>query len=217
VAEHKPTVADILATAENPAYHRVATARILLRQDLEERYDELAAKLDAALAVDKIEDSLVTTAGPIAAEIRALEAEKEAAKVPFRMRSIGRKPWQDLARDYPPTNEQLAAERKRAQHVGERPMDMEHNPETFPIAAISASLIEPEMKYDEVERLSNSITLSQWLLLWNKCVEANAGGITDQRSPLAARLASGPTLQPSDDIERPPTTTAFPAPSSSDG
>ena len=216
MGDHTPTVDEILSTAENPAYHRVAVARILLRQDLEERHAELSEQLDAAMSIDKVEDSLVVTAAPIAEQITALEAEMEAAKVPFKMRSIGRRAWLDLARQYPPTNEQLATERKRAEHVGERPTEFEHNPETFPVAAIAASLIEPEMTYDEVARLSAALTLSQWVLLWNKCVEANAGGVLDQRSPLAARLANGRTPQSNGESAKLPITTAFPAPSFSD-
>ena len=193
------SAADILAAAANPAYHRVATAHILLRQDLEQQWQELTDRLNRAMERDRVDDSLVSTAGPLAAQVRELEAEMDAAKVPFKFRSIGRRAWMDLARDYPPTDQQLNDERKRADHVGERPMDLEHNPETFPPAAIAASLVDPEMTVEQVRQLELDLTLSQWLLLWNKCVEANAGGVVDQRSPLAARLAIGQTAQSNGD------------------
>jgi hypothetical protein len=169
------SIADILADAENPAYVRVTTARLLLRHDLVVRHEELEAELNAAILDDSAMNRL-PEAPRIVADIEALETEIEASKVSFKFRAIGKRAWADLIAKHPPTKDQRVA------HPG-----VDHNPETFPITAIAASCIEPVLTVDDVGRLERALASTQFDLLWAKCVEANVG-MSDPKSSAAGLI-----------------------------
>jgi len=109
--------------------------------------------------------------------LEALQGEMEAAKVEFRFRNIGRKAWADLLAAHPPTKEQRTD------------LKTDHNPETFPVAAIAASCSEPAgMSEDAVRRLEAALTDSQFTVLWRACVDANLGGVEVPKSLAAGRI-----------------------------
>lgn len=167
----------ILAEAENPEYVRTATARVLIRQDLVARHAELQAELNSAIAGDDRENRM-PVAPRVAEELLDLEAQIEQAKVEFRFRSVGRKAWADLLAKHPPTKEQVRADRR-----------VDHNPATFPLAAIAASCVEPAMTVAEVERLERALNNSQFDTLWSKCIDANVGGLVDPKAIGASSIA----------------------------
>lgn len=171
---------EILAQAENPAYVRVATARILLRQDLVARHAELEEQLTAAANADRATNR-EPVAPALAAQILELEQEMEAAKVEFRFRAIGKRAWADLIARHPPTKDQLKADPR-----------LDHNPVTFPVAAIAASCIDPELTLEDAQRLERALNHSQFDLLWAKVVDANIGGLNAPKS-----RAAGMILRPS--------------------
>lgn len=174
----------ILAEAENPDYVRVAVARVLLRQDLITRHEALQADLARAVADDERENRM-PQAPAIADEILELEQQISDAKVEFRFRSIGRRAWADLLAAHPPTKEQRQAD-----------VRVDHNPATFPIAAIVASCVEPAMTETDVVRLERALNSSQFDALWVKCLDVNLGGLSDPKDRVAsfiARQASSPS------------------------
>jgi hypothetical protein len=195
------SIDDILATTENPAYVRVATARVLLRQDLAARHEELDAQLTAAMEADGrltgIGDAPQSPA--VAEQVRALEAEMESLTVPFRFRALSKRVWSDLIAQHPPTKDQTRAHPQ-----------LDHNPETFPVAAVAASCIDPAMTLEQAQRLETSLNQSQWGRLWAACLDANVG-VDAPKS-----VAAGMLRRLNGASERPLTTTAFPAASSSD-
>lgn len=170
------TIEDILAAAENPAFRRVAVARVLLRQDLLLRHEELERELDAALADDQ-RFNRKPESPRISQEIVDLEAEIEEAKVAFRFASIGKKAWADLLGKHPPTKEQLKEDPGRP-----------FNPETFPKAAMAASASGPAMTLEQVERLEATLPQASFDMLWIKCIEANAGGGESPKSQAAGMI-----------------------------
>lgn len=170
-------IADILAEAENPAYTRVVVARILLRQDLLAEHEELEADLAAALQGD-LRENRSPTAPVISARIVELEAEIEAAKREFRFRSIGHRAWADLMADHPPTKDQLKSFPR-----------IDHNPETFPVAAIAASCVDPVMTVADATTLERVLNDTQFNVLLVKCVEANTGGVDTPKSAAASGIA----------------------------
>jgi hypothetical protein len=172
------SIDDILAAARNPQFVRIAVARVLLRQDLLTRHADLTGKLEDLLAT---RDSIDTPAGAaeLAAEIGALEAEMEAERVEFRFAALSRRDWADLLRAHPPTKEQ------RQQFAGRT---IDHNPETFPHAAIAASCADPKMTAEQVAELEAVLLQSQFDLLWAKCLEANLGGAELPKSLAAGRI-----------------------------
>jgi hypothetical protein len=172
-----PTIAEILAQAENPDYVRISTARVLLRQDLGARHAALNAELQESITRDRLMNE-PDRAPTIAAEIVALEAEMEASEVEFVFRSVGRKRWADMLAKHPPTRAQSQADKRTV-----------FNPETFPIAAIAASCSTPEgMDEAYAARLEASLSDAQFSALWNACVDANLGGGDIPKSPMAAGL-----------------------------
>lgn len=175
------SIESILAQAENPAFARTVTARVLLRQDLVAAHAQLEADLAAAIPEDARENR-IPVAPRLAEDLEALEAEIVAAKVEFVFRAIGKRAWANLLAKHPPTKDQLRVERQ-----------LDHNPETFPIAAIAASCISPAVTVDDVARLERALNASQFDVLWAKCVDANVGGVADPKSVAAGliRRANG--------------------------
>lgn len=193
----------ILAEAENPDYVRTATAKVLIRQDLHARHDQLKADLARAVIHDERENK-TPQAPRLAEELVELESQIEQAKVDFHFRSIGRKAWADLLAKHPPTKEQVRADRRA-----------DHNPATFPIAAIAASCVEPVMTEADVVRLEQALNNSQFDLLWTKCIDANVGGLVDPKDQVASFIVRRAS-SPSDDSAT-TTDVASLAASSSDG
>lgn len=184
------TIADILAVAEDPAFHRVATAKIAaVPQALRNEHAELDALLPTLIS-DTIDDHPERLA--TAERLTEIEAEMESSLIEFRFRSIGHRAWADLLRDHPPTKAQLQLDRT-----------LDHNPETFPTAAVSASCIEPVMTVAEVERLEASalIDVRAWSEIWKACIAANVASANPKSQ------AAGWMLRQNERSEKPPTTT----------
>lgn len=156
---------EILAAAKP----REAVAKILLNQDLLDQHAELDAQL--AEAVSSGADVAAST--DLARQIGEIEASIEAAKVPFRFVAIGYRRWMDLLRDHPPTKK----------HTG-----VDHNPETFPFAAVAASCADPVMTVEQVHQLVEPFSLVQWEGLWHTCLLVNRGGDQAPKSLMAGGL-----------------------------
>lgn len=167
------TIEEILAEATNPAYHRVATVRILLRQDLIEEH----ARLNRELGEAQTDDDRLNRepeAPRLAAELKAYEAEIDEHRVAFKFRSVGARKWSDLLAKYAPTKEQLKAYPRA-----------EYNPVTFPAAAVAASMAEPEMNLEQARALEASINQGAWEQLFAQACNVNVGGLDTPKSDLA--------------------------------
>jgi hypothetical protein len=101
--------------------------------------------------------------GSEAGEGRVKRAEEEANRardavrhadgaVEVVMRSIGRGRWERLREAHPPTEEQIADAKTK---MGEDAV-LEFNPDTFPIVAIAASCIQPELTEAQVAEIWDS-------------------------------------------------------------
>jgi len=181
---------DILSRAKDPSHIRVATARILLEQNLLDRKAQLEAEITAAVAADARENRIPVAYG-LARDMEALDAEIEAAKVEFKFRSVGKRAWADLLAAHPPTKEQAG-----------RIRGLDHNPITFPCAALALTYVDPAddqwapdtksdvyrdrlAKFTELEQVINN---SQFEMLWAKCVDANIGGLDTPKSLAASMI-----------------------------
>lgn len=169
----------ILAVAEDPAYVRVVTARILLHQELAARHEQLDAELMAAMEADKKDLGIgeVPRSAALAQALSEFEDEIEESKVAFRFRALSKRAWADLIAQHPPTKEQLR------DHAG-----LDHNPLTFPVAAVAASCSDPVMTLEQAQRLERSLNLSQWGQLWMACLNANIGGGDTPKSVAAGTI-----------------------------
>lgn len=169
---------DFLKAAEDPAFVRVATARVLppeavpllrLHAELEAQWDE-TARGDAELNRDP--------ELPVLAEkVRDVERQLDEAKVEFRFRCIGTSKWLALSSKHPPTPEQT----KLSSYA-------DHNPDTFQPAAVALSCQDPEMSVEQAEKLRDVLTVEQWAELWRACREANMGGGDSPKSPVAGAI-----------------------------
>lgn len=156
---------------------REAIARVLLRQELVAQHAVLQADFERELLIDNGENR-DPVAPHIADQIVALEAEMETARRPFKFRAIGKRKWADLMASHAPTKEQRKDN-----------MRLDHNPETFPAAAIAASCVEPVLTLDQVNKFEDRLDLSQWMLLWNACLDANLGDGGLPKSIVAGAIA----------------------------
>lgn len=158
-------VDELIATAQ----HRTEVVRICARGDLVARHAEAVHALgDATHADDSLAGSPEITSA--AGEVVSIEAEMEAATVEFTIGSVSRKRWADLLAKHPPSKEQRRA-------------GLDHDPVTFPVAAIAACCKDPEMTVEQSERLADVLPPGEWVKLWSAAFRLN---ITETPFPKSA-------------------------------
>lgn len=167
------TIDDLLAEITA----REKTVKILLDQALLAEHERLEAELVAELEIDAKENRDAVGPG-LAQELVEFEDRIQAARREFRFRAIGKKPWADLLAQHPPTKEHTDLNAR-----------LDHNPETFPIAAIAASCVDPVMTVEQVQRLEQALNLAQFDKLWGGCLDANVGGGDSPKSWVAGPIA----------------------------
>ncbi len=151
--------ATILAQA-TPRTERVT---LCLRGDLTDKIDQLIAA-HALAAVDDDNHNSEDVAPDIANEIIDLIAEADAASVEFTLRSIGARAWTDLLSEHPPTADDMA-------------MGRDHNPRSFPQAALAVSITSPEgATADQIHELEEKLSAGAWQQLWTACLAVNIIG-----------------------------------------
>ncbi|HRE02430.1 MAG TPA: hypothetical protein PLV68_14090, partial [Ilumatobacteraceae bacterium] len=100
---------------------------------------------------------------------------------------------------HPPTKEQRQM------------LHLDHNPETFPAAAVAASAVDPVLTVDQAFRLQALLDQHQWDQVWHACLDANRGGATPKS------VVAGAMARAREQLGLPPTTTESPDLSSLDG
>jgi hypothetical protein len=163
---------DDFAREHRPAQ---ATARVCFRQDLWNRHAALDAELSKAITTDSTENRDPESPA-LAAALQELEAEIEASEKAFVFESIGKRRWFALLAEHPPTPEQ-------------REEGNDHNPATFPQAAMAACAIDPTMTVETAEAMADRLNLSQWNRLWAAVLTANLAGGEAPKSALATVVA----------------------------
>lgn len=83
------------------------------------------------------------------AALRAAEEEAEKDAVEYVFKNVGRKAFDKLITDHPPTDEN----REDAKAQGGNPDDLNWNPNTFPVALVAAAIIHPQMDEAEVQEM----------------------------------------------------------------
>lgn len=157
---------------------RRAEARILLDQTLGAEHERLDAELQAAV---KTSGSITDSPLAAAEALQAFEADVADQEMVLVFESIGHGAWTDLIATHPPTREQLKANK-----------GLDHNPETFPIAAVVASCVEtrnPDGTGLDVETatfLFVDLEEAEWLKVWTACLDANLGASERPKSQAAS-------------------------------
>lgn len=189
------TIEEILADANDPAFRRVATARIsLVSQALRDEHAALDAQLttfDADVVSDPSRKRVLD-------RISEIEAEIEASTVEFRFQCVGHRAWSDLLLKHPPTPAQKKLEK-----------NLDHNPLTFPYEAMALSCVSPVMTAAQVRELDSSplMDVKNWNELWGACIRANV-------AEAAPKSLAASILRRNGESARQPTTTGFPEASS---
>lgn len=93
---------------------------------------------------------------------------KEKAR-PFIFESIGRRRWQDLVGEHPPTD-------ANKEEFGE---SIDFNPDTFPAAAISRSCIDPGMTVEEAQWFLDEFPLNVGQRVFEAALRVNREGSRD--------------------------------------
>lgn len=206
------SINDILADVKVDAHVPTATVTVLLgsAQQMLDQHTALDQRLAEAMVYDTsrakvdvdgdLNDVFTPTAPAIAAEIRDLEVAIEEAGTEFTFKSIGRRRWQNLIAAHPPTDADKAQDRTA-----------EINGRTFPIAAVAASCVDPEMSDEQAEELAEHLNNSQWEQLFQAALDVNVGRIAVPKS-----LAAGTTLRLSEQFGTTAANTESPDPSSLD-
>lgn len=197
----RPATADHLRSRKQPA---TKTVEVVLDPSLAEQVREAERRRDDTerrLGTRPDSEQVQAEAWEAAAALDALRAQavKDDAVVTVRFRSIGRHAWDDLIRQHPPTDAQVAE--AKASGMG----DLNFNSETFPPAVVAASLDEPKLTVEEVAAIWDSPDWNQAELgiLFAAALEVNnsrhtldlgkgSGGTpaTGRRSTGAAKKAS---------------------------
>jgi hypothetical protein len=141
----KLAFADILDKAK-PAER---TVRLCLRGDLVGEFEDFERQLGQARAREA--DSLAGTgARRIAEAMEALREQMDEQSVTFRLRTLPRRPYQDLVKAHPPR-------RDDAGNILKEDAGYEINAETFWFALARACLVEPEMTDEQYTHLVDDI------------------------------------------------------------
>jgi hypothetical protein len=164
----EPTWADVEAK-RTPV---VARVRVCLRNDLVDRLAQLDVELRRAREEDEKHNRKPAAPG-IAEEIQRVEAEAREHEVEFVFTEIGRRAWSDLLAQYPPDDEQRA-------------QGLDHDPATFPPAAMAASCTSPAgTTLERMTKVFDDWGVGQVTALWRACLAANVG-VTQVPKSLAA-------------------------------
>lgn len=161
------TVADLVATAQP----RTTTVRVCARGDLVDRHAELVAQLEGEAGSSV---GVSSEAKQLAAEIVAVEEEQEASTLTVTLKSVSRRVWADLLAQHPP-----------------RPQDkgLDHNPDTFPTAAIAAASVEPALTVEDVDQLADVLPPAEWAKLWRATFKLNVAEVPHPKLAAASELA----------------------------
>jgi hypothetical protein len=148
--------------------------------------------------IDDVDD-----APAIAQRIVEFEAEIEDAKREFVFKAVGQRAWQALIKANPPTEQQ-----RQASTAFQR---VDHNPDTFPAAAVSASCISPKMTLEQAKQFEEILDVSAWAKIYAACLDANVGGGDSPKSVVAGGIARANA-----GLGKQPTTSEYPDLSSLD-
>lgn len=149
--DKKPVTYDHLKSMKKPV---LKTIRICLNSELSQALADAEGELQMA-EIEAEHSPNPETAQRLADVQRRIEEARAAAteqSVKFVFRSIGRKTYERLVRENPPTEKQ----KKEAEDRGDNPDDLDWDAEKFPPLLVAATLVEPELTEEQVLEIFNS-------------------------------------------------------------
>ena len=166
---------DIIGRArDTTSWRRVETCR-LYKPALLEAHSELELLLESTIA-DDVEQNRTARAPKIADRIVELEEEIESSVKTYRVGSLTFRGYNELLAAHPPTRAQLKDHVARSGDDWRTRTVLDHNPDTFRPALISACSIEPELSVQEANDLEDELPPDQLDLLYQTCLALNRQG-----------------------------------------
>lgn len=199
------SISEVLAAVRDPGKRATAAASILLDGSLVERHraaDQALAEVLLVHAATMDADDPPAAVQDCMDAVADIEAQMAESRVEFRFRALSFREWADLLAAHPPTKEQKKGNE-----------GLQHNPDTFPAAAVAASCTEPAMSEAEAGELLDALHPSQRDLLWGTCLALNRGDVDAPKS----RFLTGRGPRSNGVSVGPLTGSASLDPSSSDG
>jgi hypothetical protein len=160
-AKNRPPTYDHLKSHKKPNTTQI---RIALNSDVQEAFEESVGKLEMArMMTENLPEGPAKNRAAV--DLVDAQAAFEKAKadvvknsVIFKFRSIGRTKYDKLINEHPPTPSQ----KEEFDQIKDDPTDqLAWNPETFSVALVAASLVEPEFTEAEVKDLWEDENWSQ--------------------------------------------------------
>lgn len=182
---------DFLSTASA----RTQVVRVYARGDLVEQHAELLAQLHAELGDD---GTLAAGASDLAQRIEDIQAQMDESVMEITVSSISSLEWTNLLASHPPSNEL-----RRAGH--------DHDPASFPRAALAACAVKPTIDRDQAARLQKALPAGEWNKLWTMVLVLNTVS-----TPLPKALGVSELLQANAPLATPSDPGSLAAPSSGD-
>jgi hypothetical protein len=167
----KPLTFDHLRSRKKPT---TTSVTIVLDPDLYDTYDAARRRRDqaqaqAAARPDDSEAAAQLWEAQDSFDKVERRLEEEEALAVFTFRSIGRKAYDDLVADHPPTKDQRL--KAKASGLG----DIAWNHDTFPPALVAASLVEPALDAEQMAALwaDPNWNQAELVALMNAAIEVN--------------------------------------------
>lgn len=166
----RPDTFDHLRTSKKP---NVKRALIPLDSDIADSYEEAKEKFEKAERMLEIRPDDPKAQYDFDMTRDAMEIARNVlldSSVEFVFRSIGRRKYEDLVMEHPPTPDQ----QETAKKAGDG--NYLWNPDTFPQAIIAASVVSPTMEEADVKEIWESPDWNspELLSLLNAALEANS-------------------------------------------
>lgn len=169
----------------SPRLHRPATLDHLRKKEPVQKTISVIlsdSEMEAHDRALRAYERLILTKGAAEADIDKAKAELDLARealdevtVSMTFRSIGRKAYDGLVSEHPPTDEQ-------------KDLDYTYNPETFSPALIAAACVEPRMTLEEATEIFDTWNGPEVTELFFTAVEVNSARRTAELGK-----GSGPT------------------------
>jgi hypothetical protein len=167
----RPATRDHLRSLKKPATKYVT---ILLDPDALDAFEKAQERLGESTSTNRRERERELT------EARNALAE---ATVTMKFQSLGRKRYEALVAEHPPTPEQ------NEQSVKETEQEAAYNIETFPKALIRATCVDPELTDEDIDEIYDSWNGAELMELFFAALEVNT-----QRRTVDLGNVFGPTV-----------------------
>lgn len=149
------------------------TVRLLLDGTLADQIEAARHQLKVAKAADQVDPrGLASRAAPLEVRLAELRLEAEEASTAFTFEALGRVRFQELKREYPPTEEQWERYRERVKAAWWAPAP-EFEELTFAPALIATCCVDPAMTIEDAQALWDELSDGEAAALYAAALAVN--------------------------------------------